>query len=69
MLRRLTLCLTLIGPSFSGLATAHGAEYGSPQEARAMLHRAIVEMKVDQRVGDQVCGVSVFPRNGRRHAD
>ena len=53
MLKRLTVYSTLIGASLSGLATAHGAEYGSPQEAR----------------GDQVCGVSVFHQGDRRHAN
>jgi hypothetical protein len=48
MLRQMLLYTALVGSAFSGSANASGPEYGSNEEARAMLVRAIAAVKANQ---------------------
>lgn len=48
MPKRLTLLAALTSAFFSGFAAAHGSEFASSEEARAMLERAILAVKVDK---------------------
>jgi len=48
MPKRLLLLAALTGAFFPGSAAAHGSEFASSDEARAMLERAIVAVKVDK---------------------
>ena len=48
MLKQLLLSTVFIGSAFAGTIGASGNDYGSPDEARAMLARAAVEVKTDK---------------------
>jgi len=48
MLKRLLLCSALAGVIFTGSAKATEAQFGTPNEARAMLIRAAAAMKADK---------------------
>jgi hypothetical protein len=48
MLKRLLLCSALAGVTFAGSVKATEAEFGTPDEARAMLIRAAAAMKADK---------------------
>jgi signal transduction histidine kinase len=44
-----TVCLALIAIALAGPTAAGDADFGTPQEAKAMLARAITEVKTDKR--------------------
>jgi hypothetical protein len=48
MLKRLLLCLALAGVTFTGSAKATKTEFGTPNEARAMLLRAVAALKAEK---------------------
>jgi hypothetical protein len=48
MFKQILFCAAFITSAFPGSVDASGAEYGTAEEAKAMLNRAIVEVKADK---------------------
>jgi hypothetical protein len=58
MLKQLLAGIALICPAFAGSPSSAGGNLGTPQEAKAMLERAVMEVK-----GDKAAAVERFNRN------
>ncbi len=48
MLKQMLFCTGLIASAFAAPVGASEAEYGTTEEAKAMLNRAVVEVKADK---------------------
>jgi hypothetical protein len=64
MFKQMLLCTALIGSAFVGSIGASASEYGTPDEARAMLARAVVEVKADKPGA-----IAKFNHNDRQFRD
>ena len=58
MLKHAMLAIAFVGSSLSSLTYTSASEFGSADEAKAMLNRAIVEVKADK-----LAAIEKFNRN------
>ena len=62
MLKRTSVCAMLIASIFGGSALAHSrgawaADFGTNEQAKAMLDRAILELKANKVLGKQLSDI------------
>ena len=64
MLKQMLFCTVLIAPAFAGSVGTFSAEYGTIEEAKAMLDRAIAEVKANKPAA-----IAKFNHNDRQFRD